>query len=253
MPIPGLSIKTNSPQNWRRQNNFRHYQRRPSFDSRHYRPSGPKKKLPRDFLKLLISGGVIGIGILGLASLFLLGWIAKDLPNPNKIIDRSVALSTKIYDRAGETILYDVHGAQKRTFVQLSGIPENLKNATLAAEDREFYKHGGISFTGIIRSLLKNIFTGSKAGGSTITQQFVKNVILSPEKTYTRKAKEVILSYQLEKKFSKDEILQMYFNEIPYGSVAYGAEAPAPTYFGKAVKDLSFAESAVLAALPQAP
>ena len=253
MPIPGLSIKTNSPQNWRRQNNFRHYQRRPSFDSRHYRPSGPKKKLPRDFLKLLISGGVIGIGILGLASLFLLGWIAKDLPNPNKIIDRSIALSTKIYDRAGETILYDVHGTEKRTFVSLTDIPAHLKNATLAAEDRKFYEHQGISFIGIIRSLVKNVTTGSRVGGSTLTQQLVKNAILNPEKTYTRKIKELILSYQIEKKFSKDEILQMYFNEIPYGSVAYGAEAAAQTYFGKSVKDITLAQAATLAALPQAP
>ena len=235
-------------QDWRQPANRRRHN--PAYFGQRSSAGRPKRKLP---IRQILTGGVILLALGGIFSIIFLAWLATQLPNPNKIIDRSVALSTKIYDRQGETLLYDIHGAQKRTFVQLSGIPENLKNATLAAEDREFYKHGGISFTGIIRSLLKNIFTGSKAGGSTITQQLVKNVILSPEKTYTRKAKEVILSYQLEKKFPKDEIWQMYFNEIPYGSVAYGAEAAAQTYFGKAVKDLSLAESAVLAALPQAP
>ena len=214
MPIPPLSTKTASPQNWRQPSRaFRAPQRRMSHGSRH--PHLPKNSLRA--LAMLIGVGVV---IVGLGSIVLLAWVAKDLPNPNRIIDRSVALSTKIYDRTGETVLYDVHGTEKRSFVKLDDVPKKLTNATLTAEDRNFYKHKGLSITGIIRSVIKNITTGSRAGGSTLTQQLVKNAILTPEKTYTRKIKEWILSYQIEKKFSKNEILQMYFNEIPYGSVA---------------------------------
>ena len=253
MPIPHLSIKTKSPQGWRQPTRF--YRRpkmswspKPIFTGRGGRPGRGKK-----LLKLLLVLLVIGIAAAGLLSIILLAWVAKDLPNPNKIIDRSVAQSTKIYDRTGKELLYDIHGNEKRTVVPLAEIPEFVKQTTLAAEDRNFYKHQGFSLTGIIRSVLKNIFTGSKVGGSTLTQQLVKNAILSPEKTYTRKLKELILSYQIEKKFSKDQILQLYFNEIPYGSVAYGVEAAAQTYFGKSVRNVTLAEAAVLAALPQAP
>ena len=249
MPIPGLSAKIKSPQDWRRSKPSR----RPIFDRRPlYTGRGPKRMPKGMFKNALIAIGVL-IALVGVGSLIFLGWIAKDLPNPNKIMDRSVALSTKIYDRTGETLLYDIHGNQKRTFISLNEIPKNLVNATLTAEDRKFYEHGGISFIGIIRSVIKNFTTGSKVGGSTLTQQLVKNAILSPEKTYTRKLREIILSYQIEKKFKKDEILQMYFNEIPYGSVAYGAEAASQTYFGKSVKTIDLAEAAILAALPQAP
>jgi len=254
MPIPGLSVKTHSPKDWKKrfsQTRSRKSQfgQRPLYSGRR-----PKRKFPLNkIFKLGLTLLVLLIAFGGLTSLFVLGWVAKDLPNPNKIIDRSIALSTKIYDRTGETLLYDIHGAEKRSFVELSEIPDSLKNATLTAEDRKFYEHGGISFTGIIRSVIKNVLTGSKTGGSTLTQQLVKNAILSPEKKYIRKIKEVILSYQIEKRFSKDEILQMYFNEIPYGSVAYGAEAASQTYFGKSVKNITLAEAAVLAALPQSP
>jgi len=256
MPIPGLSMKTKSPQNWRKRSVLRQ-SRRAGFSLKPiFGGGGPKRKfkLPLNkIFKLGLTALVLIIAFGGIISIFILGWVANDLPNPNKIIDRSIALSTKIYDRTGETLLYDIHGAEKRSFVELSQIPEYLKNATITAEDRKFYEHGGVSFTGIIRSAIKNVLTGSKVGGSTLTQQLVKNAILSPEKKYTRKIKEVILSYQIEKKFSKNEILQMYFNEIPYGSVAYGAEAAAQTYFGKGVKDVTLAEAAILAALPQAP
>ncbi|OGY47938.1 MAG: hypothetical protein A3J62_02945 [Candidatus Buchananbacteria bacterium RIFCSPHIGHO2_02_FULL_38_8] len=260
MPIPGLSVKTKSPQNWRRKSIIpsrkrqRAYQVRTSFSKRPIRFGGPKRKINTGKLfKLVLVLIVIGIAFSGIASLFVLGWVAKDLPNPNKIIERSVALSTKIYDRTGETLLYDIHGTEKRTFIKLEEIPEYVKQATLVIEDKNFYKHGGISFTGIIRSVIKNVLTGSKAGGSTLTQQLVKNAILTSEKKYSRKIKEIILSYQIEKKFSKDEILQLYFNEIPYGSVAYGVEAAAQTYLGKSAREVTLAEAAILAALPQAP
>ncbi|MFA6255233.1 MAG: penicillin-binding protein [Patescibacteria group bacterium] len=252
MPIPGLSVRTKSPQDWRKKSYFRRHLPKRGFGKKPIF-TGRRKKLPANLVKAGLTLGAFGIAFFGIVSIIMLAWIARDLPNPNRIIDRSIALSTKIYDRTGETLLYDVHGDEKRTFVSLTDIPESLKEATLTAEDRKFYEHGGISITGIIRSVIKNTLTGSKVGGSTLTQQLVKNAILSPEKKYTRKIKEVILSYQIEKKFSKDEILQMYFNEIPYGSVAYGAEAASQTYFGKGVKGLSLAETAILAALPQAP
>ncbi|MDX9893627.1 MAG: PBP1A family penicillin-binding protein [Patescibacteria group bacterium] len=252
MPIPGLSVRTSSPQNWRKKHPYHKRITRQTFGKRPiYTGSHGKPPVNLVKLALILAAGAIVVG--SLTSIILLAWIAKDLPNPDKIIDRSIALSTKIYDRTGENLLYDVHGLEKRTFVELPSIPKHLINATLTAEDRKFYEHKGISITGIVRSAIKNVLTGSKVGGSTLTQQLVKNAILTPEKKYTRKLKEIILSYQIEKKFAKDQILQMYFNEIPYGSVAYGAEAAAQTYFGKSVKDINLSEAAILAALPQAP
>ncbi|NTU98598.1 PBP1A family penicillin-binding protein [Candidatus Falkowbacteria bacterium] len=180
-------------------------------------------------------------------------YLSKGLPDPNKLIDRQVAQSTKIYDRKGETVLYEIYGDQKRTMVSLSDIPMNVRNATIAIEDKGFYKHGAFSLWAIFRTVVMNVVKHQKAGGSTLTQQLVKNAILTNEKSYVRKLKEIILAYQLEQKFSKDEVLQMYLNEIPYGSTAYGVEAASQRYFGKSVKDTSLAEAAILAALPQAP
>ncbi len=197
-----------------------------------------------------------------LAFIFLFGifviasfaWYSKDLPDPYKIMDRSVALSTKIYDRTGETLLYEVHGPEKRTLVDIDELPDYIKNATIAIEDKDFYNHGGISLRGIIRGQIIPRLSGKRSqGGSTLTQQFVKNAILTNERKISRKIKEWILSYRLEKKFSKDEILQLYFNEIPYGGSAYGVESAAKYYFDKEAIDLTLAEAAILAALPKAP
>lgn len=184
----------------------------------------------------------------------LLSWVSKDLPTPEGIARRTISQSTKIYDRTGKIVLYDLHGEERRTSVNLSDIPKYLIQATLTAEDRNFYEHKGFRFTSMIRALLVNLVKGSKTqGGSTITQQFIKNAILGNEKAYLRKIKELILAYQIEQKFTKDEILKLYLNEIPYGSNAYGAEAAAQTYFGKPVKELSLAEAAAMAGLPKAP
>lgn len=197
--------------------------------------------------------GISGMCVGGILFLGYAAWVSRELPNPNGVIDRDLTVSSKIYDRKGETILYDVHGNIKRTIVTLNEIPDYAQKATIAVEDREFYKHRGFSVTGIIRSVFRNITTGSRVGGSTLTQQFVKNAILTNEKSYTRKLKEFILAYQLERRFSKDDILQMYFNEIPYGSVIYGIEAASQTFFGKSAKDLTLGEAAILAAIPQRP
>jgi 1A family penicillin-binding protein len=196
-------------------------------------------------------GIIAAIGIF--AAFVWLARISSQLPSPDQLIDREVAQTTKILDRTGQETLYEVHGDEKRTLVKLNEIPNYVKWATISIEDKDFYNHGAFSIWAMFRTAVTNIFTGQKAGGSTLTQQFIKNAILTNEKTYTRKIKELILSYRLEEKFSKDEILQMYFNEIPYGSNAYGVEAASQKYFGKSVRDVNLAEAAVLAALPQAP
>jgi len=200
-------------------------------------------------LLILIAGGVALLFIIGVFAYF-----AKDLPSPGKISSRVVVESTKIYDRTGDKLLYDIHGEEKRTVIPLAEIPDVVKYATIALEDQDFYEHHGIKFTSIARAAIKNLLDrGVQQGGSTITQQFIKNSVLSPERTFTRKIKEVILSLELEQKFSKDEILEMYLNEIPYGSNAYGVEAAAQTFFGKHARELSLDEATLLASLPKAP
>lgn len=197
------------------------------------------------------------LGWLVLAAIILVGatfaYFAKDLPSPDNFRERIVVESTKIYDRTGTHLLYEVHGEEKRTVIPFADIPDVVKYATISLEDEDFYNHFGIKFTSIARALLKDIITLERAqGGSTITQQLVKNALLSNEKSIARKIKEVILSFELELKYSKDEILEMYLNEIPYGSNAYGIEAAARTFFGKPARELTLDEATLLAALPQA-
>ncbi len=193
------------------------------------------------------------------ATLLLLGSLAfaiisLTLPDPNKLSDRIVAESTKIYARDGTTLLYEVHGEAKRTLLNFDEIPENVKHATIAIEDKNFYRNPGVSWTGILRSIWADVISGSKSqGGSTITQQFVRNAILTREKTFTRKIKEIVLAIEIGQKFSKDDILKLYLNEIPYGQNAYGIEAAAQTYFGTHAQNLDLAQAAYLAGMPQAP
>ena len=184
----------------------------------------------------------------------LLIYVQRTLPDPNSIADRKVSESTKIYDRTGQVLLYDIHGEEKRTIVPWEQIPTNLKNATLAAEDSGFYSHGGFDLKGILRSFLGDIKTFSLSqGGSTITQQLVKQTLLGNEKTALRKVRELVLSIELERKFSKDQIFWMYLNQIPYGSNTYGIEAAAKAFFNKNASQLNLNEAATLSALPQAP
>ncbi len=204
-----------------------------------------------DWQKARLYGAIAsGVVIIPLIGLFL--YIAKDLPEAGNVNKRFVAESTKIYDRTGSHILYEVHGEEKRTVVPFDQIPEIVRAATISLEDQGFYHHFGLKPTAILRAALKDIVTfDASQGGSTITQQFVKNSLLSNERTITRKLKEAILSIELETLFSKDEILAMYLNEIPYGQNAYGIEAAAQTYFGKSAKDLTLDEAALLASLPR--
>lgn len=211
------------------------------------------RRQQRTFLRfwLPVGGGVALLGALFLVVVF--AWFSRDLPNPNRIADRAVAQSTRIYARDGSTLLYQIHGDEKRTVVELNQIAPAVIQATIAIEDKDFYRHSGFSLIGIVRALWRDVTTGSSQGGSTITQQFVKNAILTSEKRLTRKIRELVLAYQIERRFTKEQILKLYFNEIPYGANAYGVEAAAETFFGKPAKDLSLAESSILAALPQAP
>jgi 1A family penicillin-binding protein len=213
------------------------------------RVKAKRKKIFVFLLKLGLVLFIIGALVLSIA----FAWYSRGLPNPNKIMERSVAQSTKIYDAKGETILYEIHGEEKRTLVKLEDIPDYVQWATISAEDENFYQHKGFDLKAIFRTIVTNVLRGEKAGGSTITQQFVKNAILTSEKRYSRKIKEVILSYRMERKFTKDEILQLYLNEIPYGSTSYGIQSAAQTFLGKNVQDLTLGEAALLAGLPKAP
>src|SRR3989338_3669514 len=196
-----------------------------------------------------------GVALAGIAFLFFLlfSYTLKipDLRNPSEV---RVIQSTKIYDHTGEILLYDVHGEEKRTIVSFSEIPRQIKNATIAIEDDTFYQHFGFRPFSFLRAIFVNIIRGSfEQGGSTITQQLAKTTLLTSQKTILRKAKEIIIALKLERRYTKDEILNLYLNQIPYGSSAYGVEAAAETFFGKHAKDLSVLESAYLASLPKAP
>ena len=176
------------------------------------------------------------------------------IPDFSTFNDRKVIESTKIYDRTRETLLYDVHDNIKRTSITLTDISPAARNAAIAIEDDQFYTHEGIRITSLMRALLSDIFGGGYVqGGSTITQQVVKNTLLTPEKTITRKIKEIILALKIERAFTKDEILELYLNETPYGGNIYGIEEASKAFFGKHANEVDLAQSAYLAALPQAP
>jgi 1A family penicillin-binding protein len=185
--------------------------------------------------------------------LFIGYWLfINDLPSPSELTTRQIDVSTKIYDR-NNILLYTIYKDKNRSLVDLASLPENVKLATLAAEDAEFYSHPGFSIRGMLRATMKNFRSGRIEGGSTITQQLVKNALLSSEKTYIRKIRELILSIGVETKFTKDKILEMYLNEVSFGGTVYGIQEASIHYFGKNAKDLNLAESALLAGLPQSP
>ncbi len=215
-----------------------------------------KSKKPKKYKKLKIFLIIVGIfmviGVSGVIGLFT--YYAKDLPDPEKVNRRVIAESTKIFDRTGEHLLYEIHGEEKRTIIPMEEIPGTVRYATIVLEDQMFYSHHGVDFRGILRAGMKDVLKREASqGGSTITQQFIKNSILTSEKKLSRKIKEVILAIEIEQKFEKDDILRMYLNEIPYGSNAYGIEAAAQTFFGVHAKELTLAQSALLASLPKAP
>lgn len=179
-------------------------------------------------------------------------FILKDLPSPSGLKAEKQPQSTKIYDR-NNILLYTIYADKNQTFIPLSSIPKSVQYATIAIEDKDFYKHGAIDVRGIIRAFYSTVFKKQIQGGSTLTQQLVKTTLLTPERTIQRKMKEIVLSIATEIVYSKDEILEMYLNQVPYGGTSYGIEAASLTYFGKRAKDLTLAESTYLAGLPESP
>ena len=205
---------------------------------------------------LIKIGKYLGFSIAGLLLLVLLVFVyyTWDLPQPEKFTETPFIQSTKIYDRTGKVLLYDIYGEEKREIVSFDKISDNLKHSVLASEDSRFYQHGGVDFLGILRAVWVDITSQSKSqGGSTITQQLIRAVYLTNQKSIARKVREVVLSIELEQRYSKDQIFDWYLNEIPFGENAYGAEAASQTYFGKPASDLSLAESATLTAMIPAP
>lgn len=195
---------------------------------------------------LLLSGVFI--------SLFSFIYFARDLPRPERYGDQPSVEPTKIYDRTGKNVLYTIYGEEKREITTLEEIPKHFIDALLTAEDSNFYNHFGIDFRGIARSFLANIRAGrTVAGGSTIPQQYVRSALLTPDREIIRKVREIVLTIELERRYSKDEILGFYLNQIPFGSNAYGIESAAQTYFNKTASELTLAESATLVSLIPAP
>ncbi len=201
-----------------------------------------------------------GLVLLGLSAFFVIGglaaiWVATlQIPDLSAFEGRKVAQSTKIFDRTGEILLYDVHNDTKRTLIPFENISQDIKDATISIEDDKFYQHRGIVPTAILRAVIANITgLGLAQGGSTITQQVIKNSVLTKDKTFTRKLKEWVLAVKIEQQLSKDQIFDTYLNENPYGGNLYGVEEASKTFFGKSAKDVTLAEAAYLAAIPQAP
>lgn len=204
--------------------------------------------------KLIIYGLLLATAfiIFGFIFSFLIfAWYAKDLPSPGKLSSGSTS-STVFFDREGK-VLYELYKDKNRLPVKFEEIPDYLKKATIAIEDKNFYHHKGISQQGILRALFNIVFKGKLEGGSTITQQLIKNVLLDSRRSLSRKIKEMILAFEVERRYSKDQILEMYLNEAPYGGSFWGVGTASLGYFGKKVSDLSLAQSAVLAGLPQKP
>lgn len=229
------------------------HRRLKSFSSKAHRLTRSQKRrrflivltaLASFFLFLMVAGSLV--------SMVVFAFYSKDLPSPNKLVTRKLELSTKLFDRNGK-LLYDVYGEKNRTLVRLEDVSEPMIKATLAAEDAEFYRHRGFDALGMVRAFGNILIGKGLQGGSTITQQLVKNALLTSERTIPRKIKEFILALQIESRYSKEEILQMYLNEAPYGGQAWGIEAASQLYFGKPARELNLAEAALLAGLPQSP
>lgn len=196
--------------------------------------------------KRFIIAGAVGFWLL--ASLYFF-W---GLPNPMQLTTRPAAVSSKLLDRNGN-LIYEIFADERRTPIQLDSLPDHVWQATIAAEDEDFYKHSGFSIRGMTRALMNTFFKQKLQGGSTITQQLVKKALLTDERTLRRKIREGALTLIVEIMYKKDQILEMYLNQIGYGGTAYGLESAARTYFNKTSAELSLAEAALLAGLPQAP
>jgi len=213
-------------------------------------------KNTKKYLKRISFKSIVLI-ILGVVLLFigiLMIWVSTlQLPDFKSFTERKTQSSTKIYDRTGTILLYDIHQDIKRTVIPYEEMGVNILNATVAIEDSEFYQHQGVRLKSIARAVWSNITGGKVQGGSTITQQLIKNTLLTPQKSLSRKIKEWIISIKIERIMSKDDILALYLNEVPYGGNIYGIEEASKAFFGKEPKSLTLAESAYLASIPNGP
>jgi len=187
-----------------------------------------------------------------LVSVIVVLWYSRDLPTPGKLSSMNLSQSTRILDRNG-IVLYDIYTGQNRTYVQLPKISKYIKEGTIAIEDKDFYKNDGFSIAGYLRIVRNLLLFQGITGGSTLTQQLVKNALLTSERTIPRKIKEFILAIEVDRKYSKDQILELYLNVAPYGGPNVGVETASESYFGKKAKDLTLVESAILAGMPQRP
>lgn len=215
------------------------------------RPRKPLKIPALSRLKYFIFGGMFTFFFIFLP--LLLTIFIQSLPNPRELVSQDIAQSTKIYDRNG-TLLYQLYANQNRTLIPLTEIPKDLINATVAIEDKNFYTSNlGFDPLAIVRSLIADLSGKPLQGGSTITQQLIKSRLLTSEQSLDRKIKEVVLAFWAQRIYTQDQILEMYFNQVPYGGTSWGVEAAAQTYFGKNASELDLAQSSFLAGLPQAP
>lgn len=221
-----------------------------------YKKEKKKKKKERKqieinpIIRFLFFGFILSV----FCTIFLFFYYVKDFPRPEIFNERQLAQSTKIYDKTGQALLYEIYGEEKRTWISLEFIPDQLKQAVIAAEDANFYNHFGIDIKGIVRSILTDLKIRQPIyGGSTIPQQLIRSTFLTTEKTAERKIREIVLALELNRRYSKNQIIEWYLNQVPFGQNAYGAEAASQTYFNKSVSEISLSESAVLAALIQAP
>ena len=199
---------------------------------------------------------IVGVGaLMALAGVLLLGYtllvLAPSLPTLEAVTDYQPKIPLRIY--SADNVLIGEFGQERRDFVLIEDTPAMLKNALLAIEDERFYSHSGVDFRGLARAVVSDITGGVQQGGSTITMQVVRTFFLSQERTLNRKLKEALLSYRIEEALSKDKILELYMNQIYLGQRSYGFSSAARTYFGKPLAELSIAESAMLAGLPQNP
>lgn len=210
------------------------------------------RKQPRILLAVKIASAGLLLFIFLVSAAFL--YFAKDLPRPEVFTEKPFILPTEIYDRSGGVLLYQIYDEEKRTVVSFGEMPDRLKEAVITAEDANFYSHFGLDVGGILRSIFKDLIAGKLTyGGSTISQQLIRSSFLTTEKTAQRKIKEIILTLELERRYSKDQILEFYLNQVPFGLNAYGVAAASQAYFGKTLADLSLAEIATLASLIRAP
>lgn len=251
-------LKVHSPKKW--QSNKKESYKKVNHSRLNASRQLKRKRGWRFWFKLLFIIGIITVFLGGIFTIGLFAYYSKDIPDPNKLIDRQISQATKIYDRTGEHLLYEIHGDENRTLVQYEDIPRYAIDAVVAIEDKDFWtKKYGLSFK---RNVLAVLYYGlnkipgvdlPSPGGSGLTQQFIKNSILTNERSVKRKMKEWILTFQVEQKYEKEEILQMYFNEIAYGQTMYGIESACRKFFGKSVSEISLAESALLAGLINRP